>query len=147
MKAILTGTVAAFVLGAAIASSQTPPAGGQTQQGQPMRQQGTPAKGQTYRGYLRGSPATGYTIQPMESRAGATGTAGATPTPEAQRTTYTVVAGEGARVNLASMADQCVEVIGVVAPAMGAPAGAAGGRAGQRTLTITTIKKAEGCKP
>ncbi len=173
MKSILTGTFSALVLGAAIASSQTPPAsqapsqpaGGQTQpgaQGQPTEQRSTTAKGQTYRGFLRGSDASGWTIAPLEARSGATGTAGATATSGADTTTYTVVAAEGAKVNLTSMADQCVEVVGVAAPAgAGArsssdaaggaespAAGAAGTRAGaNRTLTITTVKAVEGgCK-
>ncbi len=173
MKSILTGTFAAFVLGAAIASSQTPPAGqapsqptgGQTQpgaQGQTPEQRRTTAKGQTYRGYLRGSADSGWTIEPIDGRSGATGTAGATATSGASPTTYTVVAAEGAKVNLTSMADQCVEVVGIVAPAAAGArsssdaaggaespaAGAAGARAGaNRTLTITTLKAVEGgCK-
>lgn len=172
MKSILTGTFSALVLGAAIASSQTPPAsqapsqpaGGQTQpgaQGQPTEQRSTTAKGQTYRGVLRGSDASGWTIAVIDARSGATGTAGATATSGAD-TTYTVVAADGTKVNLTSMADQCVEVVGVVAPAgAGArsssdaaggaespAAGAAGTRAGaNRTLTITTVKAVEGgCK-
>jgi hypothetical protein len=97
----------------------------------------------------------------METRSGAAGTPGATATAgTGADATYTVVAAEGTTVNLTSMADQCVEVVGVVAPAAAAArpqaggaetpaAGAAGARtaSANRTLTITTIKAAEGCKP
>jgi hypothetical protein len=107
MKVIFTSTVAALVLGAAIASAQTPApradqeAGGQAQQpstAQPAgaqtpsptpsgaqkpsaeREQTTASKGQTYKGYLRGG-ANGWTFSPMSDRAastaGAAGAAGA----------------------------------------------------------------------
>jgi len=175
MKSIFTGTLAVFVLGAAIASSQTPPApqapsgaqpaGGQTEpsgQGQTAGQRSATTRSQTttYKGILKGSATTGWTISPIDSRSGATGTAGATATAGAgSTTTYAVVAAEGSKVNLSSMADQCVEIVGVLAPESGAAAGgaAAGGAAGatsssmsasaHRRLTVTTIKEVEGgCK-
>jgi hypothetical protein len=187
MKSIITGTLAAFVLGAAIASSQTPPAGQapagaqpSADQTQPRGQAPTPATPQrstsatqTYRGFLRGSEASGWTISPMASRAGATGTAGATATAGATPTTYSVMTSQGSKVDLAPLADQCVEIVGALAPesatggaagrtspvAAGEPAAvAAGGQhnegaapsshsATHRALTVTSIKAVEGgCK-
>ncbi|RPI56810.1 MAG: hypothetical protein EHM55_04025 [Acidobacteria bacterium] len=167
MKTILTGTLAALVLGASIAA-QTPPAertpapaqpsGAQTQpadQGQTAGQQSPASKIQTttYRGILQGSAASGFTITPIDTRAGASSTAGATATAGAGgKTTYTVVAAEGAKVNLASMADQCVEIAGVVVPGLktspsAGDAGATSRSASTKeTLTVTAIKASEACK-
>jgi hypothetical protein len=175
MKSILTGTFAAFVLGAAIVSSQTPSQqtpgaaqpGGQTQPGGPTTKSSSPtsdqrnamAKGQTqtYKGYLRGSEAGGWTIQPMR---GTAGTAGATATAGATPVTYSVMVPEGTKVNLTTMADKCVEIVGMLAPeaagatstpgAAGAPAAGATSRSSasaHRALNVTTIKSAEGCTP
>jgi hypothetical protein len=158
MKLILTGTLATFVLGAAIASSQTPaPAGqapappAQTQPAQPAgepAQKATPAKPQTttYKGVLKGSAASGFTISPIAPRSAASSTAGATATAGgADQVTYTVIVTDP-KVDLAGMADDCVEVAGVLGPEP-SPAGAgAAGAAKNRILTVTTIKEAEGCK-
>jgi hypothetical protein len=128
---------------------------------------------QTYKGYLRGSEAGGWTIQPMRATAGtagATSTAGGGATGE--MSTYSVMVPDGTKVNLATMANQCVEIVGMLAPETGATgrtspgaaggadaaAGAntaAGGGAGatrssasaHRALNVTTIKAAEGCTP
>ena len=164
MKSILTGTFAAVVLGAAIASSQTPPAqqapappaGAQAQPtAQEPAQRTAPAKAQTttYKGILKGSAATGWTISPITARSGEANTPGATATAGgADQVTYTVVAAEGAKVDLASKADDCVEITGVLAPEMARatpgqsePAAAAGAVAKNRTLTVVTIKDANGC--
>jgi hypothetical protein len=144
MKSILTGTLATFVLGAAIAA-QTPPAP-QTPPPAAARPQAT-----MYKGVLKGSEASGWTIAPIDHRSGATGTAGATATAGASTpaVTYTVVTPDGSKVDLASMADRCVEISGALSPSSGAAgAGAAGStsRSNNRTLTVTTIKAAEGCK-
>lgn len=164
MKASSTRTFAAVVLSAAIASAQTPaPKGGQTPSG------GDTASGaQTrYRGYLRGSAATGFTISPItDRRASATATApggaaagasvGTSGTAEA--VTYNVVAGPSAKTDLARMADQCVEIVGTLVPetvtrGAGAntsskmtAAAAAGHAAAQmnRTLTVTRIRAVQG---
>ncbi len=150
MKQIITGTFAAVVLGAAIASSQTPqqgaqsPSGEQKAGGQTTTQQpagGRQAQGNTtsttYTGYLRGSAATGYTFSPIGNRAGsgaaatapggaAAGTSGAPSVSgtsgagAAGRITYNIVAGEQAKVDFTKLADQCVEIVGVVVPATGA---------------------------
>jgi hypothetical protein len=168
MKSILTGTFATLVLGAAIASSQTPPAqqapapaGGQAQPAvqEPAGQRNAPAKAQasTYKGILKGSAASGWTISPITARSAAANTPGATATAGgADQVTYIVVAAEGAKVDLASMADDCVEISGVLSPEMAratpgasdpaAAAAAAGATAKNRTLTVVTIKEAEGCK-
>ena len=184
MKSVITGTFAAFVLGAAIASSQTPAPAGQAPAGakpadeqtkpagqaEPAGQRSTAAKPQTYRGYLRGSAASGWTISPIDARAAASSTAGATATAGgANAVTYKVVAADSSKADFASMADQCVEIVGVLAPESGAgrTSPAAGGAAGagggdtpapgagagaqsgsmNRTLTATTIKTVEGgCK-
>jgi hypothetical protein len=101
----------------------------------------------------------------MAARGASSSTAGATATAggAGDTLTYNVVAAEGSKTNLSSMADQCVEIVGVVAPdaggaartapgAAGSPsAGAAGqaaaGAATKRVLTVTTIKEVEGgCK-
>ena len=160
MKHILSGTVAAFVLGAAIASSQTPPAAqappspapaqppaGQAQPAGPPTEQRSAAprnQGTTYKGILKGSATTGWTLSPI--RGGATSTAGATATAGgADAVTYSVVTADGSKVDLASMANQSVEIAGVLAPeAAGKPA--AGADAAHRTFTVNTIKTAEGCK-
>jgi hypothetical protein len=107
MKVIFTSTVAALVLGTAIATAQTPapradqeagaqaqqpstaqPAGAQTPSPTPSgaqkpsaeREQTSASKGQTYKGYLRGG-ANGWTFTPITDRAastaGAAGAAGA----------------------------------------------------------------------
>jgi hypothetical protein len=112
------------------------------------------AKGQsqTYKGILKGSESTGWTIQPITPR----GTAGATATAGGAPVTYSIVVPEGTRVNLTTMADKCVEIVGTLAPetpgaaspgAAGAPAAGATSRAQHRALTITTVKSAEGCTP
>ena len=165
MKSILTGTFAAVLLGAAIASSQTPPAqqapappaGAQAQPAaQEPAQRTAPAKPQTstYKGILKGSAASGWTISPITARSGAAGTPGATATAGGDQVTYTVVAAEGAKVDLASMADDCVEISGVLSPETAratpgqsdpAAAAAAGAAAKNRTLTVVTIKDADGC--
>ncbi len=170
MKSILTGTVAAFVLGAAIASSQTPPPAGQAPAGaKPSDEQAQPAgqtePGQrtatakpqtsTHRGILKGSATTGWTISPIGARSAATSTAGATATAGgADALTYSVVAADPSKVNLESMADQCVEIVGVLAPETAAakpgadaPASPGAAAARTRTLTVATIKEVEGgCK-
>jgi hypothetical protein len=147
MKVIFTGTLAAFVLGAAIASSQTPAGQGQTQPRQPS---GTPSGDQksgtqqsgtdrrttgaraqtnenqtsTYRGYLRRSAAEGWTISPIGNRtAGRTsGNAGASANAvgtSGEMQTYSVMAGTGSKIDLAKMADQCVEIVGSLSPETG----------------------------
>ena len=180
MKSIVTGTFAAFVLGAAIASSQTPPPAGQAPAGaKPADEQTKPAgqaepagqksatakpQTQTYRGYLRGSEASGWTIAPMTARSGASSTAGATATAGgAAPVTYKVVVADASKTDLASLADQCVEIVGMLAPESGAggagrtspgggaenPAAGAAAQSGSvnRTLSVTTIKEVEGgCK-
>jgi hypothetical protein len=163
MKSILTGTLATLVLGAAIASSQTPPAqqapappaGGATPPAvqEPAGQRSAPAKPQTstYKGILKGSAASGWTISPITARSGAANTPGATATAGGDQVTYTVVAAEGGKVDLASMADDCVEISGVLSPegARATPGAsdpaAAAAAAKNRTLTVVTIKEAEGC--
>ena len=161
MKSILTGTLATLVLGAAIASSQTPPpagqapasppAGAQTQPAQPAgetAQKSTPAKPQTtlYKGVLKGSAASGFTISPIAPRSAASSTAGATATAGgADQVTYTVIVTDP-KVDLADMTDDCVEIAGVLGPEP-SPAGAgAAGASKNRILTVTSIKEAEGCK-
>ena len=159
MKSILTGTLATLVLGAAIASSQTPPppagqapapappAGAQTQPAGET-QKSTPAKPQTstYKGVLKGSATSGWTIAPVTAKSAASSTAGATATAGgADQVTYTVIATDP-KVDLADMADDCVEIAGVLGPEP-SPAGAgAAGAAKNRILTVTSIKEAEGCK-
>jgi hypothetical protein len=87
---------------------------------------------------LKGSATTGWTLSPIRS---ASSTAGATATSGADAVTYSIVAADGAKVDLASMANQCVEVAGVLAPA------AADAKADtNRKFTVNTIKTAEGCK-
>ncbi len=157
MKQIFSGTVAAFILGAAIASSQTPPAAqaptpapaqpaaGQAQPAEP-RAAAPRTQTTTYKGVLKGSATTGWTLSPI--RGGASNTAGATAT-AGGADTYTIVAADGTKVDLASMANQCVEVAGVLAPeAAGRPAAGADDAkvAAHRTFTVATIKTAEGCK-
>jgi hypothetical protein len=169
MRVIFTGTFAAFVLGAAIASSQTQQpsgtqqqgAGGQSQTQSDTQRQGNQSnqKQTTIRGYLRGSAASGWTITPVGtgSGAGASGstaaggtTSGAGGTSSAGTATYMVVAPTGGSVNLANMADQCVEIVGSLAPETGAGssagrstsgssgAGTAGAGAGTSTGTAGT---------
>jgi hypothetical protein len=176
MKAIVTGTFAALVLGAAVASSQTPPAAqtpspkpaappaGQTQpSGQEQRSATTKSQTTTYRGVLKGSDASGWTITPITTRGASSSTAGATATAggASDTLTYSVVVAEGSKTNLSSMADQCVEIAGVVgpdaagaartSPGAGSPGAGAAGQAAagaaKRVLTVTTIKEVEGgCK-
>ena len=152
MKHIVSGTVAAFVLGAAIASSQTPPAAqpptpppaqpaaGQAQPAEP-RAAAPRTQTSTYKGILKGSAASGWTLSPVRS---ASSTAGATATSGADAVTYSIVTADGSKVDLASMADKCVEVAGVLAPEA-RPSGDAA-KAANRTFTVATIKAAEGCK-
>ena len=169
MKSILTGTFAAFVLGAAIASSQTPPPAGQAPAGgaKPSDEQTQPAgqtersatakpQTSTHRGILKGSATTGWTISPISARSAATSTAGATATAGgADAVTYSVLAADPSKVNLESMADKCVEIVGVLAPESGAaarpsadaPASPGAAAARTRALTVATIKEVEGgCK-
>jgi len=159
MKQIFSCTVAALVLGASIASSQTPPAAqaptpapaqpaaGQAQPAEP-RAAAPRSQTTTYKGVLKGSATTGWTLAPI--RGGASTTAGATATAGgADAVTYSIVAADGSKVDLASMANQCVEVAGVLAPeAAGRPAaGPDDAKAAlNRTFTVATIKTAEGCK-
>ncbi len=158
MKQVFSFTVAAFVLGAAIASSQTPPAAqaptpapaqpaaGQAQPAEP-RAAAPRTQTTTYKGVLKGSATTGWTLSPI--RGGASNTAGATATAGgADALTYTIVAADGSKVDLGSMANQCVEVAGVLAPEAGRPAAGADDAkaAANRTFTVATIKTAEGCK-
>lgn len=193
MKMIFSGTLAAFVVGAAIASSQTPStqsgtkasgaSGGQTQSGDRSQGGRTQSGGQTqtagqrnranqvtYRGYLRGSAAEGWTITPMANR-GTVGTAGSKPGAAAgaeggasssSTTTYSVVPATNAKVNLSSMGDQCVEIVGILADAgAGGSTGAGNTRSGgntaggnmagssmsahnNRTLQVTTIRAMKG---
>ena len=159
MKQIFSGTVAAFVLGAAIASSQTPPPAAQAPTpapAQPAAGQAQPAEPRaaaprtqttTYKGVLKGSATTGWTLSPI--RGGSSSTAGATATAGgADAVTYSIVAADGTKVDLASMANQCVEVAGVLAPEAGRPAAGVEDpkAAAPRTFTVATIKTAEGCK-
>lgn len=178
MKVIFTGTIAAVVLGAAIASSQTPEPAQPTapvaaEQAQPAQPQADaprqPAADRaqaprsqsttTYRGILKGSAANGWTIAPIAARAAAsTSTPGATATAGASTssstTTYNVLSTD-AKVDLASMADQCVEIVGsllpesssssaAASPAAGAAAGARSSASSNRTLTVTTIRAMQG---
>ncbi len=148
MKQVFSFTVAAFVLGAAIASSQTPPAAQAPTpapaqpaagQAQPAEPRAAAPRTTTYKGILKGSATTGWTLSPVRS---ASGTAGATATAGgADAVTYSIVAADGSKVDLASMADKCVEVGGVLAPAAGGDA-----KAANRTFTVATIKSAEDCK-
>jgi hypothetical protein len=164
MKIMITGTIAALVLGASIASSQTPstqsqpatqPSGGQTQSGAQrqtadQRNQTNQNQTTTYRGYLRGSAASGWTISPVGDRAAASGSAAGAATAGAGAAsaggastggtvTYSVVAPSGSKVNLASLADQCVEIVGSLAPVTGTNSSAdvhgAAGAAGQATAS------------
>ena len=162
MRTLFTGTIAALLLGAAVASSQTPPAqppAGQTppSTAQPSGQtkpadQTTPAsptagqkppmaKGTTYRGFLRGSDTSGWTFSPIADKGasaapGATATAG--PGAAAGATTYSIVAPASAKASLSTMADQCVEIVGTLAPESAASKA-------NRELTVTTIRPAQGC--
>lgn len=183
MKVIFSGTLAAFVLGAAIASSQTPYGEGQSQGKQPstaqpsgdqkggQQQSGTQrrttgARNQTnrnqtvtYRGFLRGSAAEGWTILPIANRAtgrtprsagaseGAVGTSG-------EMQTFSVMTSEGSKVDLASLADQCVEIVGSLSPDMGMSSGgvenpggqtpdAAGGQAPENPEQLRTMPGAK----
>jgi hypothetical protein len=147
MKQIFSGTVAAFVLGAAIASSQTPPAAQAPTpapaqpaagQAQPAEPRAAAPRTTTYKGILKGSATTGWTLSPVRSAAG---TAGATATAGADAVTYSLVAADGSKVDLASMADKCVEIGGVLAPPAGGDA-----KPANRTFTVATIKSAEDCK-
>jgi hypothetical protein len=130
--------------GAAIASSQTPPAAQAPTPHRHSRQLVRPA-GRTARsgtandnvpGILKGSATSGWTLSPVRS---ASGTAGATATAGgADAVTYSIVAADGSKVDLASMADKCVEVGGVLAPAAGGDA-----KAANRTFTVATIVSAK----
>jgi hypothetical protein len=151
MKHIVSGTVAAFVLGAAIASSQTPPAAQAPTpapaqpaagQAQPAEPRAAAPRTTTYKGILKGSAASGFTLSPVRS---SSSTAGATATSGADAVTYTIVTADGSKVDLASMADKCVEVAGVLAPEAARPAGG-DAKAANRTFTVATIKSAEDCK-
>jgi hypothetical protein len=148
MKQVFSFTVAAFVLGAAIASSQTPPAAQAPTpapaqpaagQAQPAEPRAAAPRTTTYKGILKGSATSGWTLSPVRS---ASGTAGATATAGgADAVTYSIVTADGSKVDLAAMADKCVEVGGVLAPAAGGDA-----KAANRTFTVATIKSAEDCK-
>jgi hypothetical protein len=160
MKVIFTGTLAAFVLGAAIASSQTPAGQGPSQGQQPSgtqrpttetRNQTNKTQTATYRGYLRGSATEGFTISPIGNRttgstsrsAGASGTAVGT---SGEMQTYSVMTGEGANVNLASMANQCVEIVGSLSPETGMSPGAHMG-GGAHTPGVSSGASAGGLTP
>jgi hypothetical protein len=165
MKSIVTGTVAALVLGAALANAQNPPAAQppsptlsqppatQAQPSQPAEPRSTAAKSQTstFTGYLKGSADSGFTLSPTNTRSSAS-TPGATATAGAPTVTYSIVTADGSKVNLGSMADQCVEVTGVLGPETARTAPAAesakpGASAAHRTFTVASIKQVEGgCK-
>ena len=162
MRTLFTGTIAALVLGAAVASSQTPPPAqtppaaqtpsAQTPPSQPPAQAKPAEKTTTYRGFLRGSDASGWTISPIADRPasaapGATATAGAV-TPSGP--TYSVIAPAVSKVKLSDMADQCVEIVGVLAPegavSSGAGAAASPGMPSKatRALNVTAIREVQG---
>ena len=95
----------------------------------------------TYRGYLRKSPTgRGYTITPIAERKG-TGASASTPgaagvagTPVGTSGTPAVsyvIAGGDAMLDFATLANQCVDIVGTVAPTSGMQGGAgAAGNAG-----------------
>ena len=175
MKVIFTGTIAAVVLGAAIASSQTPEPAQPTapvaaEQAQPAAQPAADAPRQpaadrpqaarsqsstTYRGILKGSATSGWTIAPIGARsAAATSTPGATATAGASTsstTTYNVISTDP-KVDLTTMADQCVEIAGSLLPESASSSAASSPAAGaarsaaasNRTLTVTTIRAMQG---
>jgi hypothetical protein len=158
MKLIFSSTFAACVLGAAIGSSQTPstqsgtkPPVGQTQSGEQTQGGGAQSDAQkqtpgqrahststTYHGYLRGSAAGGYTISPISNRPGSVGTAGSATAGGGASThgaaTYTVMAPAGSTADLAAMADQCVEIVGVLGP----ETGTSGSTSGERSVAGPT---------
>ncbi len=147
MKQIFSVTVAAFVLGAAIAARRLHPPHKPRHQHRRSRQldrHSRPNREPRHRERQLQRHPERLSNQRLDAVAGSQrcGTAGATATAGgADAVTYSLVAADGSKVDLASMADKCVEIGGVLAPAAGGDA-----KPANRTFTVATIKSAEDCK-
>jgi hypothetical protein len=87
----------------------------------------TPQKNQTYTGCVEGNAKDGYTLKLLST------TPAKDPKAASQPTYYALALPDGSKIELATMANQRVDVVGVLAPAK------AKDKSGKRMLTIKEI--------